>query len=235
MRLGSGRVCATVLAAAAAVWLLRRYRRQRLAAARTAAHTAAQTHVVVRRVRHCVPYEATSTHVVKDRHAGVPAAAMLQAILGADAAFWSGEIVAGRVTLPHGRTACAVLVAGDTLRVTRHIHEQAVIATEVPRLLYEDDELLVVDKPAGVPTVDDVPGASRAYRLQPDAPSLQPDAPSLQLQCTHPAHSPLLQVSGGTPASAWHRPPTMRAPAPRPARARRAQFSWCRATGWTSP
>ena len=160
MRLGSGRVCAAVLAAAAAVWLLRRHRRQqRLAAAQTAAHTAAQTHhVVVRRVRHCIPYEATSTHVVKDRHAGVPAAALLQATLGADAAFWSGEIVAGRVTLPPGRTAGAALVAGDTLRVTRHIHEQAVIATAVPHVLYEDDELLVVDKPAGVPTVDDVPG-----------------------------------------------------------------------------
>ena len=158
----SGSVCAAVLAAAAALWLLRRHRRQRFAAAHSAAHTAAQTHVVVRCVRHCVPYEATSTHVVKDRHAGVPAAAMLQATLGADAAFWSGEIVAGRVTLPHGRTAGAALVAGDTLKVTRHIHEQAVIATEAPRVLYEDNELLVVDKPAGVPTVDDVPGASEA-------------------------------------------------------------------------
>ena len=74
------------LAAAAAVWLLRRRRRVR--------HTAAQPHHVV--VRRCVPCEATSAHVVKDRHAGVPASAMPQANLGADAAFWSGEIAAGR-------------------------------------------------------------------------------------------------------------------------------------------
>ena len=151
MRRTTGAVCAAALAAAAAVWLLRRRRRVR--------HTAAQPHhVVVRRVRHCVPYEATSTHVVKDRHAGVPASAMLQANLGADAAFWSGEIAAGRVTLPRGRAAGDALLPGDTLQVTRHIHEQAVIATEAPRVLYEDDGLLVVDKPAGVPTQDDSPG-----------------------------------------------------------------------------
>ena len=101
MRRTTGAVCAAALAAAAAVWLLRRRRRVR--------HTAAQPHhVVVRRVRHCVPYEATSTHVVKDRHAGVPASAMLQANLGADAAFWSGEIAAGRVILPRGRAAGSV-------------------------------------------------------------------------------------------------------------------------------
>ena len=151
MRRTTGAVCAAALAAAAAVWLLRRRRRVR--------HTAAHPqHVVVRRVRHCVPYEATSTHVVKDRHAGVPASAMLQANLGADAAFWSGEIAAGRVTLPRGRAAGDALLPGDTLQVTRHIHEQAVIATEAPRVLYEDDGLLVVDKPAGVPTQDDSPG-----------------------------------------------------------------------------
>ena len=174
MRRTTGAVCAAALAAAAAVWLLRRRRRVR--------HTAAQPqHVVVRRVRHCVPYEATSTHVVKDRHAGVPASAMLQANLGADAAFWSGEIAAGRVTLPRGRAAGDALLPGDTLQVTRHIHEQAVIATEAPRVLYEDDGLLVVDKPAGVPTQDDSPGRSAA-RQRGYNPTLQPDAATRRTQ-----------------------------------------------------
>ena len=53
---------------------------------------------------------------------------------------------------PAGRAAAGSWQA--TRCVTRHIHEQAVIATEAPRVLYEDDGLLV-DKPAGVPTQDD--------------------------------------------------------------------------------
>ena len=193
MRRTTGAVCAAALAAAAAVWLLRRRRRVR--------HTAAHPqHVVVRRVRHCVPYEATSTHVVKDRHAGVPASAMLQANLGADAEFWSGEIAAGRVTLPRGRAAGDALLAGDTLQVTRHIHEQAVIATEAPRVLYEDDGLLVVDKPAGVPTQDDSPGvgwntcvglAQAAYDARASAGAGAGAAPTVQLVACHRLDKPV--------------------------------------------
>ena len=141
-----------------------------MAAAPSAAapSSASSVAVIVRRVRHCIPYQATSTHIVKEKYAGMQAAAFLQAILGgADADFWSREIQAGRVTItrPRPRSTSddddSCLHAGDEVSVTRHIHEQAVIATDEPRVIYEDDELLVVDKPAGVPTIDDVPGVGR--------------------------------------------------------------------------
>ena len=44
-------------------------------------------------------------------------------------------------------------IAPDTrLKVLRHVHEPAV-AAGVPTVLFEDDQLLVVDKPAGLPTL----------------------------------------------------------------------------------
>ena len=121
------------------------------------------THIIVRRVRHCIPYEATSTHIVKEKYAGMQEAALLSLILGGHADFWSGEIHAGRVTIARGRSTSTddCLHVGDELTVTRHIHEQAVLATDMPHVIFEDDDLLVVDKPAGVPTIDDVPGVGR--------------------------------------------------------------------------
>lgn len=130
---------------------------------RASAVGASDDHVIVRRVRHCIPYETTSTHIVKEKYAGLQAAALLQVIIGAHANFWASEIRAGRVTItracPNSADGC--LHAGDGMTVTRHIHEQAVLATDLPHILYEDDDLLVVDKPAGVPTIDDVPGVGR--------------------------------------------------------------------------
>ena len=83
----------------------------------------------------------------------------------------AGEIAAGRVhvasdvlrRLPKGGEVPAEMwrvpaslddaIFPDTrLRVTRHIHEPAVSAG-VPRVLYEDARLCVVEKPAGVPTL----------------------------------------------------------------------------------
>ena len=82
------------------------------------------------------------------------------------------ELAAGRVAVADGPMRARLPVGGDIpaewwrvpatldlvvaaddwrLRVTRHVHEPAVASAE-PEILHEDDRLVFVDKPAGVPS-----------------------------------------------------------------------------------
>jgi 23S rRNA-/tRNA-specific pseudouridylate synthase len=67
-------------------------------------------------------------------------------------AYWRDELLSGRVEfIPE--------TSGDIRRVmvTRHVHEQPVVASDCG-VIFEDDRLLAINKPAGIPTLNEIQG-----------------------------------------------------------------------------
>ena len=112
------------------------------------------------------------------------------AISSSAAPYWAREIDAGRVMLKLKRQckddpepcfqqvpASALVGRQSVIRIVRHVHERVTCATE-PRVLHEDDTILAVDKPGGVPVQDDCDGASSVValvkRLRPELSTLRP-------------------------------------------------------------
>lgn len=149
-------LAALAIATVTALLLLqhRRHRRRPPAAgAATSSAAAAPRYVIVDKVRTAVPYECRHTYRIKPHQADHPAAAILQSMFGQPLAHWERQVEEGRVV-----ESCTS--AGRELHVLHHVHEPAVISTDVG-IIYEDEELLVVDKPAGVATLDNAPVVGR--------------------------------------------------------------------------
>jgi RluA family pseudouridine synthase len=111
-------------------------------------------YVVVAGWRYVRPYEARLVYrVKKERHSGLPDAQVLAEMFPhASAEFWQGEI-------DEGRAASIDASAGDLrqLVVTRHVHEKAIVAAGCD-VIYEDEHLLAINKPAGISTLNELQG-----------------------------------------------------------------------------
>ena len=111
-------------------------------------------YVVVAGWRYVRPYEARSVYrVKKERHSDLPDAQVLAEMFPhASAEFWQGEI-------DEGRAASIDASAGDLrqLVVTRHVHEKAIVAAGCD-VIYEDEHLLAINKPAGISTLNELQG-----------------------------------------------------------------------------
>jgi len=75
-------------------------------------------------------------------------------------AFWRAAIEGRRVSRRPAReydapytpvTADSVARRGDEVRVLRHVHEPPICIDALPQLIYEDGDMLVLSKPAGMP------------------------------------------------------------------------------------
>lgn len=122
----------------------------------------ADVFAVVRGFQYVRPYESESVYRIrKECHKCMPDAEVLAHMFPkrqdedgfrSSVARWKREIDAGRVkAIP--------ATQGDfrQLQITRHVHEQPVVAAECT-VIHEDDKLLVVNKPAGMPTINEIQG-----------------------------------------------------------------------------
>jgi len=118
--------------------------------------------VVVGGLQYVRPYESSSVYRVKGERYGDMKDEEILAVMcpqapeidGRDASveFWRGELASERVV--------AVAASDGDLRqlvVTRHVHEQVVAATDV-EVIYEDEHFLAINKPAGMPTLNEIQG-----------------------------------------------------------------------------
>lgn len=104
--------------------------------------------------------------------------------------YWTREIDSGRVLLKHKRMRqddplpCFARVPPETpverqwqVKILRHVHER-VTSAALPEVLFEDAHMIVVDKPSGVPTQDDVDGSTSVacilQRMRPELTTLRP-------------------------------------------------------------
>ena len=118
-------------------------------------------YVEVHGLQYVRPYESKAVYRVKLRHRGLSDAEALAEMCPLSPAhdgchesiaFWRGELAAGRVNaVPENDGDLRQLI------VTRHVHEQPVVATAC-RVIYEDARLLAINKPAGVPTLNEIQG-----------------------------------------------------------------------------
>jgi RluA family pseudouridine synthase len=164
--------------------------------ARRAARNAATVQLHVNGLRYVTPFEAVAVHWVKDQHEGLSLAECCTDMFGshgdasAPLAYWNREIIAGRVQLkrkrkqqddpvPTFRTFAPEepITRQCQIKVLTHVHERVTSAAD-PLILFEDETMLVVNKPAGVPTQDDVDGGSTVAalmrRLRPELTTLRP-------------------------------------------------------------
>jgi len=138
---------------------------------------APRDYVVVNGLRYVQPYFHTFDIRVSDKRVGASVLTALdeqvryQGRVGDGREHWARELAAGRVLLASD-VRRRLPTGGDIpnewfkspeslddpvppdsfFRVVRHVHEPCVGAG-VPRVLHEDDKLVFVDKPAGVPTL----------------------------------------------------------------------------------
>ena len=118
-------------------------------------------YVEIHGMQYVRPYESKAVYRVKLRHRGLSDAEALaemcpvspaHGVCHDSIAFWRGELAAGRVNaVPENDGDLRQLI------VTRHVHEQPVVATAC-RVIYEDARLLAINKPAGVPTLNEIQG-----------------------------------------------------------------------------
>ena len=161
---------------------------------RRCAAAAGASQVHLHGLRYVEPYLAASVHWPKDAHVGHSLAQTCTEIFGGHGssshAHWTREILAGRVQLKRKRRRledpvpsfetvppAELLDRQCQIKQLRHVHERVVTAVE-PRVLWEDDDMLIVDKPAGLPTQDDIDGCSSVAgavkRLRPELTTLRP-------------------------------------------------------------
>lgn len=175
--------------------------------ARRSARNAAAEYICVRGLRYAAPYLDVAVHWSKERHEGKTLAAACTNMFGnhssddtSDPSYWCREIEAGRVMLKRHRahkddpepdfelvSPEALVSRQCQIKILRHVHERVTSAAD-PVVLYEDNSMLVVNKPAGVPVLDEVDGSSSVVCI---TRRLRPDLTSLRL-----AHRLDLSVSG---------------------------------------
>lgn len=117
-------------------------------------------------LRYITPYFHTTIHPVKLEQEGLLIGDMLaQTMDREDSSFWSSECLHGRIFLRKRKrsredkvdfepaTPDLRVARNQKVRIVEHVHE-CVVAAADPRILFEDDELVAVDKPSGVPIRD---------------------------------------------------------------------------------
>lgn len=136
----------------------------------------ASRYVEANGLRYTRPYLFDFDYSVTEAHAGtllevLVAHVRYQGLVDASEARWARDLSDGRIRivervherLPNGgavpddwwRVPSSLeerIAAGTRLRFTRHVHEPAVAAA-LPTVLHMDDELVLVDKPAGLPSL----------------------------------------------------------------------------------
>jgi 23S rRNA-/tRNA-specific pseudouridylate synthase len=95
---------------------------------------------------------------------------------GQTRAIWISHIEAGRVLIRRHKTHQEDVVdfekavpqkaisMQDTVKFAVHVHESVVVADR-PKVIFEDERMVVAMKPAGVPTCDDVDGSNNVVSL----------------------------------------------------------------------
>ena len=138
--------------------------------------TTTSPYVVANGLRYSRPYLFDFDYNVTAAHAGtllevLVAHVRYQGLVDASPARWARDLADGRIRvvehvherLPNGGAVPddwwqippsldVHIAAGTRLRFTRHVHEPATAAA-VPAVLHMDDELVLVDKPAGLPSL----------------------------------------------------------------------------------
>lgn len=112
------------------------------------------------------PYESTSVYRVRKAcYQGLPDEEVLAHMFpntkrqDEDEGGFRARVAQWKMHLDAGRVRATPATDGDfrKLHVTRHVHEQPVVSAECT-VLYEDDRLLAVSKPAGIPTINEIQG-----------------------------------------------------------------------------
>ena len=155
-----------------------------MACAVDAPSTIVSPYIVANGLRYTTPYLYDFDYTVTEVHAGTLLDVLIahvryQGLVDASPARWARDLSDGRIRvvervherLPNGGTVpddwwqipsslTVHIVAGTRLRFTRHVHEPATAAA-LPAVLHKDDELVLVDKPAGLPSLAGVgPGCA---------------------------------------------------------------------------
>ena len=146
-------------------------RRAAGAAARAGPAPPAGTAVVVHGLQYAAPYDERKVTWLKERYANLPLSQVLAEMwrlhrgeqpLEEAVAHWRGELAAGRVlyrkrkrtiTDPYEFIAHdpeAVVEVGSAVQIVRHVHERVVPAVAPVRVLFENESVLAIDKPAGM-------------------------------------------------------------------------------------
>ena len=141
-------------------------------------------------LRYVMPYESVNVHAVRERHHHCSLLKVCTEMFGDQGSGWLPEIEAGRVLVKRKRKrredpmpvfealgAEEVVEPQWQLKILRHVHER-VSSGEDPTILWEDAKMMVVNKPAGLPTIDDIGGSasvtSVVQRMRPELTTLRP-------------------------------------------------------------
>lgn len=153
-------------------------RRAAGAAARGGPPPPSGTAVVVHRLQYAAPYDESKITWLKERYANLPLSQVLAEMwrlhrgeqpLEEAVAHWRGEVLAGRVLYRKRKRSIddpykfitpdpdVEVEIGSAVQIVRHVHERVVPAVTV-RVLFENDSMLAIDKPAGIATIGETMG-----------------------------------------------------------------------------
>ena len=136
--------------------------------------------VAVRGLQYAAPYDETKITWLKERYAGIPLSQVLAEMwrlhrgeqpLEEAVAHWRAELAAGRVLYRKRKRAIddpyqfiapdpeALVEVGSAVQIVRHVHERVVRAVKI-KVLFENESMMAIDKPAGLATIGETMGAN---------------------------------------------------------------------------
>lgn len=153
-------------------------RRAAGAAARGGPPPPSGTSVVAHGLQYAAPYDESKITWLKERYADLPLSQVLAEMwrlhrgeqpLEEAVAHWRGELAAGRVLYRKRKRSIddpyqfitpdpdTEVEIGSAVQIVRHVHERVVPAVTV-RVLFENESMLAIDKPAGIATIGETMG-----------------------------------------------------------------------------